>query len=167
MSLNKSINEKQTNTVFKSKPPVLHSFCKDTPRIIFDKSFINSQQIMQVGQGIFHYELVLRGEELKNTKDNTRKMWSTSIIKVCVKSFDYKGTEYNFFMNPVDAISRCKEKPNIVVNWKKAIYKETVLLRTELNWKEQLNKHLVKLESYIQEYFIPEIIERIESATHL
>lgn len=124
---------------------------------LWEVCLINSQETINVSNAIFHYEMVVKGEQLNGPND-LKTYRSRSKIKVCIKTFMYKGKIYDFFINPVDGISRCKQNPKIVINWKETMFMIPVLTREELNKEEQCCKHLAKLESQLEEEFIPEII---------
>ena len=159
----KSINENPSNRVVKRPKTAEFYPQNDNTLVLWEKLLINSSQVLSVGDAIFHYEMVVRGEQQKGQND-TKIFKSVSKIKFCIKNFMYKGKMYDFFMNPIDGICRCKQKPEIVINWKETMLSIPVLTRVELNKNEQVNKHLAMLESILEE-FIPEITSCFERHT--
>ena len=133
-----------------------NALCSITPFRDWEKSYISSKQVLRTEHGIFHYEMYLRGNV---TPDS---FVSVSRIKVCPKTIeDSEGKVYDFFINPVDKIARCRD---IVIEWKDGQFSVTALNPEELNIEEQHNKHLVLLENYIESSFYPEILSVIHRA---
>ncbi len=162
--MKKSVCERQPNTTEKRPikadkyPPNINTL------VLWEMPLINSTQAINVNNAIFHYEMIVRGEQHKGP-DNTKLFKSVSKIKFCVKNFMYGDKVYDFFMNPVDRICRCRQIPDIVINWKETVFSIPVLTRIELNKNEQICKHLTMLERLIEEEFIPEIISCFERHT--
>lgn len=122
----------------------------------WEKLYANSKQVIKTEHGIFHFEIYLKGVTTETS------FVSLSRIKVCPKSVvDQKGAVFDFFINPIDKIAICKDKNYIKINWKEGYFTNKVLTAKELNPEEQLNKHLVKLEQFIEDEFYPEILTAI------
>lgn len=162
--MKKSVCERQLNTSEKRPTKADKHLPDNNTLVLWEIPLINSVQAINVNNAIFHYEMIVRGEQLRGP-DNTKLFKSVSKIKFCVKNFMYGDKVYDFFMNPVDGICRCRQIPDIVINWKETVFTIPALSRVELNRKEQINKHLVMLESLIEERFIPEIISCFERHT--
>lgn len=129
---------------------------KSNDNILWCKLLADSKRIIHVDEGIFHYEMFIQAEQLPD-----RKFQSKSKIKFCVKDFEYQGKIYKFLINPVDKISRCIGDYNqIIIDWHEVVFVQPVLTRESLNFEEQMNVHLVRLESLIRDQFIPKIREK-------
>lgn len=155
--------KEEKDSIFKSKNS--HSASSKTEvkeessviTLLWQKLLVNSQLKLFVDKGFFHYEIYIHGDEVKKPQDKKGKYQSVSKIKFCVSEYEYKGRLYHFLVNPVDRISRCIEEPSITIKWHGVVFKQPVLQRKELNYEEQLNVHLGRLESLIKSRFIPEI----------
>lgn len=123
--------------------------------VIWQKLYANSQLFFYVDNHIFHYEIYLRGIQ-QNTSEGIIYQ-STSKIKFCVSRFEYKGDLYHFILNPINKTAKCSECSDIVIPWRVANYTNLVLRKEELNFEEQLNKHLRALESHVSRCVIPKI----------
>ena len=154
----KSINQLPSNS-HKIKYTDSASPPKNTTTLtMWEKAVINSSQTINIDSGIFHYEIVVRGEEFHKSVGSEKRYQSVSKIKVCVKSFEYNGIVYDIFINPIDCTSTCRQDKTIVINWKQAIFTQPVLTKPEMNKEEQFNLHMNKLENAVREIFIPEIL---------
>lgn len=118
--------------------------------------YIDSKQNLYTEHGIFHFELVLKGILIPR-QSQVLVGQSVSRVKFCPATVDYKGHIYDFFVNPVDKVSVCKDLPNIVIPWKEGSFINPVMNLEELTPDEQLQKHKVLLENYIEEEYIKEI----------
>lgn len=162
--MKKSVCERQSSTMKKQPIKAVKYLPNNNTLVLWEMPLINSIQTINVSDAIFHYEMVVRGEQQKGP-NNTKLFKSVSKIKFCVKNFMYKGKMYDFFMNPVDSICRCRQIPDIVINWKETVFSIPVLTKIELNKNEQVCKHLTMLERLIEEEFIPEIISYFKRHT--
>ena len=154
--MNKSINERQQSLSSKfsvSEPEKVETKGK----VLWEKPYINSSQVIHTESGDFHYEMVIRGEEI--TKKNSHKSYrAVCICKVCVKSFRFGGQEYQFFINPVDSISTCRVIPEIIVKWKKGVLEEPVFSKVELNSDRLFEKYKSRIEVFLEHTFSDEIL---------
>ena len=122
--------------------------------------YIGSKQNLYTEHGIFHFELVLRGILIPR-QSQVFVGQSVSRVKFCPVTVDYKGHLYDFFVNPVDKVSVCKDLPNVVIPWKEGSFINPVIDLKELTPEEQLSKHKVLLENYIETKYVPHIFKRI------
>lgn len=120
--------------------------------------YIDSKQNLYTEHGIFHFELVLKGILIPR-QSQVLVGQSVSRVKFCPVTVDYKGHLYDFFVNPVDKVSVCKDIPNVVIPWKEGNFSNPVINLEELTPEEQFSKHKVLLENYIEKVYVPEIFK--------
>lgn len=112
---------------------------------------------------MFSYQLVLRGiEETNNTGD--KKYFSISRIKVFPLVVAIDEHDYKFTQTASSKISWCYYKDRVVtIDWKEGCQRKSVMTLDELNPEEQLNCHLVMLEKFIEQEFLPDIYLRFKT----
>lgn len=120
--------------------------------------YIDSKQVLYTEHGIFHFELILKGILIPR-QSQVLVGQSVSRVKFCPVTVEYKGHLYDFFVNPVDKVSVCKDLPNVVIPWKEGSFSNPVVDLKELNSEEQFSKHKVLLENYIEKEYVPEIFK--------
>ena len=130
---------------------------ENTNKTNWEVHFISSKQILYTEHGVFHYELVLNGMQIPNKHSSVGQ--SMSHIKFCPVMVEYKGCLYKFFVNSVNKTAVCQSDQNIVIPWKEGKFINPVINLVELTPDEQLTKHKVLLENYIEEEYIPEIFK--------
>lgn len=120
--------------------------------ILWEMPYISSQNIINVNDNKIGYQMVLKGVEQE------KKYYSISRIKVFPRCIHLKGESYNFTSNPLKNISETRIGDKVFsVEWKDLCCKKSILTKKELTKEEQLNLHLVMLENYIENSFLPEI----------
>lgn len=120
--------------------------------------YIDSKQVLYTEHGIFHFELILKGILIPR-QSQVFVGQSVSHVKFCPVTVDYKGHIYDFFVNPVDKVSVCRDNPDVVIEWKEGSFSNPVVDLKELNPEEQFSKHKVLLENYIEKEYVPEIFK--------
>lgn len=129
-----------------------------TTRTLWEVPYISSKSVLNVNDSTFSYQLVLRGVE-KSSYRGDKQYFSVSRIKVFPVSVVVNNCEYKFTQKASSKVSWCYSNNNkvITVNWREGSQKKSVLTLEELNPEEQLNQHLVMLEKFIEQEFLPDI----------
>ena len=131
---------------------------------LWEKSYISSKNLLNVNEHKFNYQLILKGVEHQNSQGQKRYS-SISRVKVFPLCVYFNSTNFTFVANPFNKVSQCSMGNTIIpVKWEEGFLKNPVLTIEELNPNEQLNKHLVMLERYIEEEMIPNIHSKFQSA---
>lgn len=128
-----------------------------TTRIVWEVPYISSKSVLNVKDCTFSYQLVLRGVEKVNYRGD-KQYFSISRIKVFPVSVVLNDCEYKFTQKASSKVSWCYSNNKVItVNWREGSQKKSVLTLEELNPEEQLNQHLVMLEKFIEQEFLPDI----------
>lgn len=153
--LRKTINQKPQKPYKKRTIAKVQEVVSTSTPVLWEKPFISSSQQIKTENGVFHYELVLRALPDK----------SVSRVKLCPLAVTKGDKYYSFFPNPIDKVCTCCSDSKIVVEWKELMFTLSVLFKEELNPEEQLAKHLVLIENYVNEFYLKEVYNAIENSS--
>lgn len=124
---------------------------------VWEVPYISSKSVLNVKDCTFSYQLVLRGVEKVNYRGD-KQYFSISRIKVFPVSVVLNDCKYKFTQKASSKVSWCYSNNKVItVNWREGSQKKSVLTLEELNPEEQLNQHLVMLEKFIEQEFLPDI----------